>query len=188
MVFLPDVMMKETMKAVVIHEHGGIDKLVFEERPVPQISADEILLQVKAVALNHLDLWVRQGWPGLKLDMPHILGSDVAGVVAAAGEVVKNVKVGDEVLLAPGGGCGHCQSCLAGHDNHCMDYKILGESAPGGYAEYVKAPAENAFAIPDGLSFEEAAAIPDNQFFVDEIPLRWAAGIESVAAGTFFGR
>ena len=152
--------MKDTMKAVVIHEHGGVDKLRFEEHPVPKIAADEVLVEVKAAALNHLDLWVRGGLPAFKLKMPHILGSDAAGVVAAIGDVVKNVKVGDKVLLAPGWGCGTCHHCLNGDDNLCRDYQILGETTTGTYAEFVKAPAENAFLIPDGLSFEEAAAIP----------------------------
>ena len=96
--------MKEMMKAIVSMEQGGIDKLCFEEMPVPKISADEVLVEVKAAALNHLDLWVRGGLPGFKLQMPHIFGSDAAGVVAAVGDVVENSKVGDEVLLAPAGG------------------------------------------------------------------------------------
>ncbi|MFQ5604637.1 MAG: zinc-binding dehydrogenase [bacterium] len=152
--------MSKIMKAMVIHEHGGAENLSFENHPVPQIAADEVLVEVKAAALNHLDLWIRQGLPTLKLKMPHILGSDAAGVIAEVGETVKNVKPGDNVLLAPAWGCGACQPCLDGNDNYCRDYKILGESTPGVYAEYVKAPAENAFQIPTGLTFEEAAAIP----------------------------
>ena len=152
--------MKEMMNAVVIHEHGGIDKLCFEEMPVPNIAADEVLVEVKAAALNHLDLWVRGGLPAFKLKMPHILGSDAAGVVTAVGDVVNNVKVGDKVLLAPGWGCGACHECLNGDDNLCRDYQILGETTQGTFAEYVKAPAVNAFLIPEGLSFDEAAAIP----------------------------
>lgn len=148
------------MKAVVIHEHGGVEKLSYEEFPLPQIAADDVLVQARAVALNHLDLWVRGGLPSIKLTMPHILGSDAAGVVAEVGELVKNVKVGDEVLLAPAWGCGTCQACLTGDDNYCRQYKVLGQNAQGVYAEYVKVPAENAFPIPRGLTFDEAAAIP----------------------------
>ena len=132
------------MNAVVIHEHGGIDKLCFAEMPVPKISADDVLVEVKAAALNHLDLWVRGGLPAFKLEMPHILGSDAAGVVVAIGAVVKNIKVGDKVLLAPGWGCGSCHDCLKGDDNLCRDYQILGETTQGTYAEYVKAPAPSA--------------------------------------------
>jgi len=100
--------MKESMKAVVIHEHGGPDKLSYEDVPLPEIGPNDALVQVKAAALNHLDLWVRQGLPTLKLDMPHILGSDAAGVVVDTGSEVRNIRSGDEVLLAPGWGCGAC--------------------------------------------------------------------------------
>ena len=148
------------MKAVVIHGHGGIEKLSFEERAVPEIAADEVLVQVKSVALNHLDLWVREGWSGLKLEMPHVLGSDAAGVVVEVGDVVKNVSVGNEILLAPGWGCGFCNHCLAGNDNYCTHYKVLGENVQGAYAQYVKIPRQNAFPIPKGLGFDDAAAIP----------------------------
>ncbi|MCG8603827.1 zinc-binding dehydrogenase [bacterium] len=148
------------MNAVAIHEHGGLEKLSFEKQPLPQITAKEVLVKIKAAALNHLDLWVREGWPGLKVEMPHILGSDVAGIIIERGEGVTSVNVGDQVLLAPAWGCGVCQACVSGDDNHCPSYKILGENVPGTYAEYVKAPAANAFPIPEGLSFDEAAAIP----------------------------
>lgn len=152
--------MQETMKAVVIHGHGGVEQLRYENFPIPKIAANEVLVKVKAIALNHLDLWVRQGLPTLDIKMPHILGSDTAGIVAAVGGLVTHVKEGDEVLLAPGWGCGCCQACLSGDDNLCRFYKVLGESTQGVYAEYVKVPAENAFLIPKGLTFEEAAAIP----------------------------
>jgi len=153
-------MRPEHMNAVVIHEHGGVDVLSYETVPVPDVGPNDVLVQVKAAALNHLDLWVREGWPSLQLTMPHVLGSDAAGIVVETGRLVRNVRPGDAVLLAPGWGCGACDHCLAGHDNLCAGYRILGENAPGVYAEYVCAPAENAFAIPDGLSFNQAAAIP----------------------------
>jgi NADPH:quinone reductase-like Zn-dependent oxidoreductase len=152
--------MKETMKAVVIHEHGDIDQLRYEDHPVPAIRADEVLVEVKAIALNHLDIWVRKGVASSKLVMPHILGSDAAGVVSAVGDLVGNVKAGDRVLLAPGWGCGRCEYCFAGDENLCRDYKVLGENTPGVYAQYARAPGANALIIPDGLTFEEAAAIP----------------------------
>ena len=180
------------MNAVVIHEHGGIDKLCFEEMPVPNIAADEVLVEVKAAALNHLDLWVRGGLPAFKLKMPHILGSDAAGVVTAVGDVVNNVKVGDKVLLAPGWGCGACHECLNGDDNLCRDYQILGETTQGTFAEYVKAPAENAFLIPDGLSFEEAAAIPlvfltAWHMLVEQVKVQPGEDILILAAGSGVG-
>ncbi len=152
--------MSELMNAVLIHEHGGPEKLSYEKYPVPEILPHEVLVEVKAAGLNHLDLWVRQGLPTYQIDMPHILGSDAAGVVVQVGDLVRNVKEGDKVLLAPAWGCGACQVCLQGWDNYCRDYKILGQNVQGTYAEYVKAPGENAFLIPEGLSFEEAAAIP----------------------------
>lgn len=153
--------MNPTMKAVIIQEHGGVEKLKYvEAHPVPGIGAGEVQVNVKAVALNRLDLWVREGWPGLKLQFPHVLGSDAAGIITKIGEGVRNVKIGDEVLLAPGWGCGDCQFCLEGKDNLCQHYKILGQNTQGVYAEFVKAPAANALPIPLGLSFEEAAAIP----------------------------
>lgn len=152
--------MKEKMKAVLIYEHGGVDKLRYEEIPIPEIAPDEILLRVKAISINHLDLWVRKGLPSIKLPLPHVLGSDAAGEIAQIGSAVKNVKVGDAVLLAPGWGCGTCPDCLRGNDNYCRNYQVLGETTTGCYAEYVKAPAQNAFSIPAGLDFAEAAAIP----------------------------
>ena len=180
------------MNAVVIHEHGGIDKLCFEEMPVPNIAADEVLVEVKAAALNHLDLWVRGGLPAFKLKMPHILGSDAAGVVTAVGDVVNNVKVGDKVLLAPGWGCGACHECLNGDDNLCRDYQILGETTQGTFAEYVKAPAENAFLIHEGLSFDEAAAIPlvfltAWHMLVQRVKVQPGEAILILAAGSGFG-
>jgi len=180
------------MNAVVIHEHGGIDKLCFEEMPVPKIAADEVLVEIKAAALNHLDLWVRGGLPAFKLKMPHILGSDAAGVVTAVGDVVNNVKVGDKVLLAPGWGCGACHECLNGDDNLCRDYQILGETTQGTFAEYVKAPAENAFLIPEGLSFDEAAAIPlvfltAWHMLVEQVKVQPGEAILILAAGSGVG-
>src|SRR3990172_6196605 len=149
------------MKAVILNQHGDIDKLQYTENfPKPEIAPNEVLVQVKATALNHLDLWIRSGLPTLKLQMPHILGSDVAGEIVETGDLVENVKTGDKVLLAPGWGCGCCGYCLTGDDNLCSDYKILGENVHGGYAEYVKVPAANAFLIPAGINFEDAAAIP----------------------------
>lgn len=150
----------KTMRAVVFHEHGGPDVLRLEERPRPKPRADEVLIEVKACALNHLDVWVRKGIPGMSFELPHILGNDIAGVVAETGELVENVEAGDRVLLAPGVSCGHCAQCLAGDDNLCPEYNILGHGPHGGYAEYVVAPARNAHPIPLGLSFEQAAAIP----------------------------
>src|SRR5205085_1944302 len=131
------------MKAVVFHEHGGPEVLSYEERPEPRIRANEVLVEVRACALNHLDVWVRQGLPGIEIRLPHILGNDVAGVVRERGELVDWVSPGEEVLLQPGVSCGHCRECLRGADNMCASYDILGYRRDGGYAELVAAPAVN---------------------------------------------
>ena len=148
------------MKAVFITEHGGIDKIKFDEVKKPVISSKEVLIKLKAASLNHLDIWVRQGIPGIKVEFPHILGSDGAGVVEEAGQEVKNVKAGDKVLLNPGISCNTCEFCSAGEHSLCPTFHLLGEHVNGTYAEYVKAPFENIHRIPGNLSFEEAAAFP----------------------------
>jgi NADPH:quinone reductase-like Zn-dependent oxidoreductase len=148
------------MKAVVIHEHGGPDVLKHEERPDPRIRANEVLVEVRACALNHLDVWARKGLPGVHIPLPHILGNDIAGVVREAGDLVNWVRAGDEVLLQPGVSCGHCHECLRGADNLCPDYQILGYLRDGGYAELVAAPGVNVIPKPKNVTFEEAAALP----------------------------
>jgi NADPH:quinone reductase-like Zn-dependent oxidoreductase len=148
------------MKAVRFHEHGGLDVLRFEEAPEPKIRANEVLVRVKACALNHLDVWLRMGVPGWELAMPHIVGSDIAGEVAEVGEFVKRVKVGERVLLCPGISCGQCEACFKGLDSACRSYTMFGVMVEGGYAEYVRAPEVNAVPIPGGLNFDEAAAVP----------------------------
>jgi NADPH:quinone reductase-like Zn-dependent oxidoreductase len=152
--------MNQKMTAVVLHEHGGLNKLQLQEVPVPAIAASEVLVEVHAAALNHLDLWIRKGWPGLRLDFPHIPGSDAAGTVVQVGAEVNHIVEGDDVLLAPGWASCGCPQCLAGDDNLCRNYKILGRDVWGTYATYVKIPADNVFAKPAGLNFEEAASVP----------------------------
>ncbi len=148
------------MKAVAIFEHGGVDKLTLTDLPRPSIGPDEVLINVKAVAMNHLDLWVREGLPGLKLEFPFMLGSDVAGVIAEVGAQVRDWQVGQRVTINPGWWCGRCEYCLAGQESLCVEFKIFGEHLPGGYAEFIRVPARNLLSIPDDFSFEEAAAAP----------------------------
>jgi len=148
------------MKAVVFEQHGGPEVLKFTEVRDPQIKANEVLVEVRACALNHLDVWVRAGLPGIKISLPHILGNDVAGVVREVGDLVTWVRPGDEVLLQPGVSCGHCEHCLAGRDNFCVEYDILGSGRNGGYAELVAVPGVNVIPKPKNLSWEEAAALP----------------------------
>ena len=123
-------------------------------------TARQVRVKVKAVALNHLDVWVRTGWPGLKVALPHVLGSDVAGVVDAVGAEVADLAVGTEVLLNPGLSCGVCERCLRGDDHLCRHYVIIGEHVAGGYAEYVCVPRQNILPKPQALSFEQAACLP----------------------------
>lgn len=132
----------------------------YEDVAEPEISPSEVLVNVKACALNHLDIWLREGLPGIKIPLPHILGADISGIIAETGSEVMHVKKGDEVLLSPGLSCGVCSQCLSGRDNICRYYSIIGYMTDGGYAEYVKAPAGNAIPIPEGLNFNEAAAVP----------------------------
>lgn len=148
------------MRAVIFSEQGGPDVLRYGESPEPRFGPGDVLVNVGACALNHLDLWIRRGMPGIKIPLPHIGGSDIAGKIAAVGEGVTRFRPGDRVLLAPGLSCGECPQCLAGDDNLCRKYTVFGYLVDGGYAEYVKSPAANVFPIPPNLSVEEAAAIP----------------------------
>ncbi len=148
------------MRAVRMHAHGGPEVLVYEDAPQPVPGPTDVLVRVRAAAVNHIDVWVRGGLPRLRLTFPHILGADVAGVVAAAGERVTGVVPGDEVVLAPGVSCGQCRACAEGDDVLCPSYRVLGEHIPGGYAEYIVAPGVNVVRKPARLSFEEAAAVP----------------------------
>jgi len=148
------------MKATIFRQHGGAEVLEYAEVDEPRIRANEVLVEVRACALNHLDVWARKGLPGIEIPLPHILGNDIAGVVREAGEVVDWVRPGDEVLLQPGVSCGHCAECLRGLDNLCAAYDMLGYRRDGGYAELVAAPAVNVIPKPANLSWEEAAALP----------------------------
>lgn len=148
------------MKAVIFEQHGGPDVLKLAEVADPQIKANEVLVEVRACALNHLDVWARIGLRGIDIPLPHILGNDIAGVVREAGSLVTWVKAGDEVMLQPGVSCGHCAECLAGHDNMCDEYDIIGYRRDGGYAELVSAPGLNVIPKPRNLSWEQAAALP----------------------------
>ena len=148
------------MKAVIFRQHGGPEVLEYTDVPEPQIRANEVLVAVKACALNHLDIWARGGLRGIEIPLPHILGNDVAGVVKQVGELVTWVKAGDEVMVQPGVSCGHCEACLSGNDNFCRDYDIIGYRRDGGYAEFVAVPGVNIVPKPSQLSWEDAAALP----------------------------
>jgi NADPH:quinone reductase-like Zn-dependent oxidoreductase len=146
------------MKAVRIHQFGGPEVLIYEDVPDPQLRKDQVLVRVKACALNHLDVWVRKGLPGVKL--PHILGSDIAGEVAEVGEYVSGFKTGQRVLVAPMHFCGHCTKCAAGAQNQCTEFTVLGNGVDGGNCELIAVPAANVIPIPESLDFNQAASVP----------------------------
>jgi NADPH:quinone reductase-like Zn-dependent oxidoreductase len=148
------------MKAVRFHEHGGPEVLQYEEAPDPMPNADEALVRVKACALNRLDIWARTGLPNVEIPLPHISGSDIAGVVEQVPPEEEEFKKGDEVVVNPGLGCGRCEQCLLGKDNQCRYYTIIGYGVDGGYAEMVKVPRTNLVRKPRGMGFEDAASFP----------------------------
>ncbi len=150
------------MKAAIIREHGSLKNIEVVEIPTPQISASEVLIETKFGGLNHLDLFVIPGWPGLKLSMPHILGSDGSGIVKEVGNKVSNFQVGDRVLVNPGVGCGQCDLCLSGKQNLCRKFSILGENTHGTFAQFFKAPGSNVLKIPKDYPLDLAAAAPLN--------------------------
>ncbi|MCI0712083.1 MAG: zinc-binding dehydrogenase [Chloroflexi bacterium] len=148
------------MKIVYLYEHGPAVNLKYmTDAPVPEPGPNEVRVKVEAAAMNRLDIWVRNGWKGLELPMPHILGADAAGIVDAVGEGVEGWSAGDRVAVNPGiVDCGGCEWCERGLDNYCNNYHIMGETTTGTYAGYIVVPARNLLALPEYVSFAEAAA------------------------------
>jgi NADPH:quinone reductase-like Zn-dependent oxidoreductase len=146
------------MKALCFYEHGKLDVLQYENVPEPKPKQDEVLLQVKACAINHLDVWVRRGWPGLKLEKPHWGGADVAGVIAEVGKGVTGWQVGDRVVVDPGINTVEDEFTRKGEDTLSPGYHILGEQTRGGFAEVLAVPPQNLAPMPDSLDFPTAAA------------------------------
>ena len=134
--------------------------LQYEEAPDPRPNSDEALVRVKACALNHLDVWARNGLPNVAIQMPHISGSDIAGTVEWVPPEETGFRKGDEVIVNPGVGCGHCERCLSGRDDQCSEYKIIGYGTDGGYAELVGVRRTHLVRKPAGMTFEEAASFP----------------------------
>ena len=177
------------MRAVVMRARGGPEVLEVADLPVPEPGPKEVRVRLKAAALNHLDVWVRKGVASPKLPLPHVLGADGSGVVDAVGPGVEGFAPGDEVVINPGLSCGRCERCLAGEDNLCPRYQILGEHRHGTYAEYVVLPEANLAPKPKNLSFEEAAAIPLTflaawQMVVDKLGVRPGDDVLVMAAGS----
>jgi len=145
------------VKAIRFHEHGGPDVLRYEDAPDPRARPGRAIVRVRACALNHLDLWERRGIERVKIPLPHISGSDVAGEVIDADGAV---TAGTRVMLQPGLRCGACAACRAGRDNECVKYDVLGFLSDGGYAELVSVPVDNLIPLPDRIDFIAAAAFP----------------------------
>jgi len=148
------------MKAAVIRNHGGVECVTIDKIPDPRAREGEVVLEVRSAALNHLDIWIRKGRPGVQLDMPHVLGSDGAGVVVDVGSKTHGISIGDEVILNPGLSCGYCESCGRGQQSECLSFGIVGMSRPGTFAEKVAVPFQNVLPKPAHLNFNEAAALP----------------------------
>lgn len=146
------------MKAIRFHQFGGPEVLKYEDVPEPQLRKDQVLIKVKACALNHLDLFVREGVPGVPL--PQIPGSDVSGDVVEVGEYISDIKVGTRVLVAPMHYCNHCERCMRGEQNFCPEFSVLGYRVSGGDCEYIAVARQNVIPIPEELTYNEAAAVP----------------------------
>src|SRR5947207_5907942 len=151
------------MKAVLFHQHGGPEVLKYEDFPTPEPKPGEALIRLHAAALNRMDVMVRNGWPGLKLEMPHINGADGAGEIVAFGSPLPEgeglgVRVGDHVVINANIGCGICEYCLAGKDNLCGNWHLLGETIRGTYAEYICLPLRQLYKLPNEFDYHEAAA------------------------------
>src|SRR5688500_13033548 len=145
------------MRAARFHQHGAPDVLRYEDAPDPASAPGSAIVRVRACALNHLDLWQRRGLERVRIPMPHISGADVAGeIVDGAGAF----PTGTRVMIQPGVSCGRCEKCLAGCDNECPSYDVLGYQSDGGYAEFVSVPVDNVLPIPDHVDFVSAAAFP----------------------------
>ena len=150
------------MKAVYLTGHGGNEVVAIGERPMPVRQPGEVLVRLHAATLNRVDLYMRDSGAGITHALPQVMGIDGAGVVEAVDEGQAGLKVGDRVLLYPGVTCGHCEFCVRGEEVLCTTMKLLGEHRDGTLAEYISVPARNAVPMPDGWSFEEAAALGVN--------------------------
>ncbi len=146
------------MKAIALQQHGGLENVAYIDVPKPEIEADEVLVEIKAAALNGLDFWVSHGWPALKLTFPHVMGSDGSGIVTEVGPEAQGFSVGDRVAINPNRYCGKCDYCRSGRDHMCDQFAVFGEHIPGFYTEFQRVPTRNLVNLPDHVSFEVAAA------------------------------
>ncbi len=148
------------MRAAFFKEHGGPDKILWDDYKDPVLGASDVLVKVRACGLNHVDLLLLDGRYPPPEGLPHVNGCEVAGTVETMGAGVKGLSPGQRVVIFPGFACGACEYCLQGERTVCVRYGYLGAHKDGGYAERVKVPAANVVALPDAISFEAAAAVP----------------------------
>jgi|ERR1700690_1517566 len=146
------------MKAILFHQHGGPEVLQYTDFPTPQPKAGEALIRLQVASLNRVDVSVRKGWPGLKLELPHINGADGAGEIVQLGDDGTDFKMGDHVVINANIGCGECEYCMAGQDNMCRDWNLLGETLRGTYAEYISLPTRQLYRLPADFDLRIAAA------------------------------
>ncbi|MBI5082001.1 MAG: zinc-binding dehydrogenase [Chloroflexi bacterium] len=146
------------MKAAYFSQHGAPDVMIYGDAANPEPKPGEVVVRIKAAAMNRVDKWVRDGWQGLKLPLPHILGSDGSGVVESVGDDTQNFKVGDRVAINTNIGCGHCAMCVAGQDNLCDDWHLFGETTNGTNAEFVAVHERQLLPLPENFPFDQAAA------------------------------
>ncbi|MCX6059428.1 MAG: zinc-binding dehydrogenase [Chloroflexi bacterium] len=146
------------MKTILFHQHGGTEVLEYLDFPTPQPKTGEVLIRLRAAALNRMDVIVRNGWPGLKLEMPHINGADGAGEIISCSADIVEFKIGDRVAINPNLGCGQCEYCLNGQDNLCQKWHLLGETIRGTYAEYICLPVRQLYKLPADFDFHASAA------------------------------
>lgn len=180
------------MKAIRVHRHGGPEVLAIDELPVPTPKEGELLVRIQAASLNHMDLWVRNGMPGVKLPLPMILGCEAAGVVTEVGGGVKRFKKGDEVVLFPNRSCGACAPCREGNDHHCPSSGLAGETEDGVDAEYQALSERYLHIKPKGVTFEEAAAVSITfltawHMLVDKCSIKTGQDVLIIAASSGVG-
>lgn len=148
------------MKAVIFEKHGSLEELKWTDVPDPEPAPGEVLVRVRACSVNHLDIWERQGLPGVPIQLPHISGSDIAGEIVKTGSAASGLKPGARVVISPGSSCRRCEFCKKDYDSLCADYRMMGLHRDGGYAEYAVAPVESVIPVSEKLTFEEWASIP----------------------------
>jgi NADPH:quinone reductase-like Zn-dependent oxidoreductase len=184
--------MPRLMRAALFRAHGGPEVMEVAEVPAPEPGPGEVLLQVRAAALNHVDLWLRRGMPALRVPLPHVPGGDICGVIAGLGPGAPPLGEGNRVVVNPGLSCGRCARCQSGQDNLCPEYRMVGEQAWGGQAQYIAVPATNVVAAPDGVDDAELASLPIVfltawQMLVDKARIRPGETVLVMAGGSGVG-